>query len=75
MARTPNVKKSLSISHKLNDDLNQLTEVLGVNAHSYIVNALAMCVARDIRALHHGVDVEHTVTDTLEMLRYTGDID
>mgnify|MGYP000456474484 CR=1 FL=1 len=47
-AQVPNVKKSLSLSVKLNDDLARLTEKLGINSHSYIVNEIAKCVARDL---------------------------
>jgi predicted DNA-binding protein len=41
-------KRSLSLSHKTNDDLEMLCEHLGVNTHSYIVNAIAKAVQQDL---------------------------
>lgn len=45
------VKRSVSLSHKTNEDLKLLTAALGVNAHSYMVNELAKAIQRDSLAL------------------------
>ena len=40
-------KRSLSLSNKLNDDLEDLGVNLGVNVQSYVINELAKSVQRD----------------------------
>ena len=40
-------KRSCSLTEKLNDDLEELCEHLGVNVHSYMVNEIAKAVQRD----------------------------
>tara|TARA_B110001454_G_C12697196_1_gene424973 strand:- start:1149 stop:1379 length:231 start_codon:yes stop_codon:yes gene_type:complete len=45
--KPPTVKRSMSLSKKMNDDLVVLTEALGVNAHSYMINELAKSIQRD----------------------------
>jgi hypothetical protein len=44
---TPKVKRGLSLSVKTNDDLLELCEHLGINAHNYIVNEISKAVQRD----------------------------
>jgi hypothetical protein len=44
---TEKKKRSLTLSLKLNGDLEELTEHLGISVHSYMVNELAKAVQRD----------------------------
>ncbi len=40
-------KRSVSLSQKMDKDLLALTDALGVNPHSYMVNELAKSIQRD----------------------------
>lgn len=41
-------RKSLTMSHKLFTDMNNLCDVLGINSHSYILNLIAKEVHKDM---------------------------
>jgi hypothetical protein len=41
-------KRAVSLSDKMYADLNTLTEHLGINVHSYMVNEIAKSVQRDL---------------------------
>lgn len=47
--RRAKVKKSLTLGQNAADDLQTLSEFLGVNAHAYIVNEIAKCIQRDMK--------------------------
>jgi hypothetical protein len=44
-------RRSVCMTPKLNNDLEELCEHLGVNCHSYMVNEIAKSVQRDRMAL------------------------
>lgn len=46
-----NKRRTVNMSAKLNSDLEELCEHLGVNIHSYMVNEIAKSVQRDRMAL------------------------
>lgn len=43
----PTHRKSLTMSDKLFNDMNNLCDILGVNSHSYCLNVIAREVLRD----------------------------
>lgn len=44
---TEKKKRSLTLSLKLNSDLEELTDHLGISVHSYMVNELSKAIQRD----------------------------
>jgi hypothetical protein len=62
------VKRSVSLSHKTNEDLKLLTSALGVNAHSYMVNELAKAIQRDSLALKIKNDTNDQVSDMMKII-------
>lgn len=62
-------KRSLSLSLKLNNDLEELCSALGVNIHSYMINELAKAVQRDSLALSLKKTQGDTMAKLFEMLQ------
>lgn len=58
----------MSLSKKLNDDLVALTEALGVNAHSYMLNEIAKSVQRDSLSLQVNTGAQNVMSSLLEMM-------
>lgn len=61
-------KRSLSLSLKTNADLLALTETLGVNPHSYMVNELAKAIQRDSLAFQMKKNTEDQLGKLFEMI-------
>jgi len=71
-------RKSLTMSHKLFTDMNNLCDILGINSHSYILNLIAREVHKDmvgygIRprpssevAAEHEIESDYGLEDTSE---------
>lgn len=68
MSESPNVKKSLSLSKKLHEDLMSLTDKLGINSHSYIVNEVAKCVARDLMVFNVQNSADNQLSSLVELI-------
>lgn len=66
--KPPTFKRSMSLSKKLNDDLVALTEALGVNAHSYMLNEIAKSVQRDSLSLQVNTGAQNVMSSLLEMM-------
>jgi len=62
------VKRSVSLSHKTNEDLKLLTAALGVNAHSYMVNELAKAIQRDSLALKIKNDTQDQMSGMMSLM-------
>ena len=62
------VKRSVSLSHKTNEDLKLLTAALGVNAHSYMVNELAKAIQRDSLALKIKNDTQEQMGGMMQLV-------
>lgn len=61
-------KRSLSLSPKTNSDLISLSEMLGVNPHSYMVNELAKAIQRDSIAFQMKKNTEDQIGKLFEIL-------
>lgn len=59
--------RSMTLSYKLNHDLETLCEHLGVNVHSYMVNEVAKSVQRDLLSLTSKKEIESMVTQMLRL--------
>ena len=62
------VKRSVSLSQKTNSDLLTLTNALGVNAHSYMVNEIAKAVQRDSLALQINKNTQEQISTLFDSL-------
>ena len=70
-----NVKRSMSLSKKMNDDLLALTEALGVNAHSYMINEIAKSIQRDSLTLNINTCAQDVMSSVLQMLSSQMDVE
>lgn len=62
-------KRSVSLSPKLNSDLITLTDALGINAHSYMVNEIAKAVQRDSLSLQINNNSNGHMAAMLDMVK------
>jgi hypothetical protein len=62
------VKRTVSLSHKTNEDLKLLTSALGVNAHSYMVNEIAKAIQRDSLALKIKDDTNEQISGMMKII-------
>lgn len=62
------VKRSMSLSDKMNDDLVALTDALGVNPHSYMINELAKSIQRDSLALKIKDDTQAQMNKMMQVV-------
>lgn len=51
LEHTEKKKRSLTLSTKMNEDLESLCEHLGINCHAYMMAEIAKCIQRDILTL------------------------
>lgn len=65
---SPNIKRSVSLSRKTYDDMIELCEELGVNAHSYMVNEIAKAIQRDRLSLMASKMQQESMDKFLEMI-------
>jgi len=63
------VKRSVSLSQSTNADLIELTELLGVNAHSYMVNEVAKAVQRDLLAYKSTKDTSNQLSGFIDAMQ------
>lgn len=63
------VKRSVSLSQSTNNDLVTLTDLLGVNAHSYMVNEIAKAVQRDLLVYKSTKDTSTQLFGFIEALQ------
>lgn len=63
------VKRSVSLSQSTNNDLVTLTDLLGVNAHSYMVNEIAKAVQRDLLVYKSTKDTSTQLSGFIEALQ------
>ena len=62
------IKRSMSLSDKMNDDLVALTDALGVNPHSYMINELAKSIQRDSLALKIKDDTQAQMNKMMQVV-------
>ena len=58
----------MSLSDKMNDDLVALTDALGVNPHSYMINELAKSIQRDSLALKIKDDTQAQMNKMMQVV-------
>jgi hypothetical protein len=63
-------KRTLTLSMKLNNDLECLCENLGVNVHSYLVNEIAKSVQRDSITLVSKDQLSSAMNQMLSTLKH-----
>jgi hypothetical protein len=63
-----NTKRSMSMSPRLNADLIELCDKLGISVHAYLTAEVAKIIHRD-RALYLAEDTMHHVTSMLKSLQ------
>ena len=68
-AKPKPVKRSVSLSQSTNNDLVTLTDLLGVNAHSYMVNEIAKAVQRDLLVYKSTKDTSNQLSGFIEALQ------
>lgn len=73
MEKEPKIKRSLSLSQKMNSDLLALSEALGVNPHSYMINELAKSIQRDSLSLQVKKNTQEQLATLLQFIQGSED--